>query len=235
MAEAVSMPYIILSRHGETPTNAAAKTDRTQKIIVGPENEPLSDKGEEQAREAGKTISKMAQEFGFNVLAAISSDFPRAITTRELILQALPNQANIRREVEEKFRERNAGVFMNRKESELRQEFPDYFDGGTYANWPAHFDYGAPEGENYQDLQNRVLPAMQARITESNLKESDALHIVTHMHPTRVMLGELLLLHPERITQLPIGNATPYLLRMKDKNALLGEGSDMHEFLRKHS
>jgi broad specificity phosphatase PhoE len=229
------MSYAILTRHGRTPTNEQAKEDRRNKIIVGPLDEPLSKpKGEEEADEEGITVRQMSVDFNFKVIGVVSSDAPRAVDTGTRIAKQLKNPKSIWHETDTRFRERDPGDFMKRKEIELMQEYPDYFGTGPYSSWQADYEISAPKGENYTVLEARVLPAMYEWIAIANLADDEAFILSTHMHPTRVALGELLKLPRKLITQLPIENATPYLIRLGEKNELLGEETKVHQMIREY-
>ena len=78
------MPHFILIRHGESQLNVI---NRQSRVFCGQVDTPLTERGREQARTAGKVLAAWAD---LRISAAISSALGRCRESLDLILQELP-------------------------------------------------------------------------------------------------------------------------------------------------
>lgn len=143
------MLRIYFIRHGETVWN-------TQQIFQGRSNSPLTTKGIEQA----KKLSKYLKDIEFNRI--YSSPQGRAIQTTNLILANRSFHINHLHELQE--------IGMGKVEGLPKEQFID-----TYPNEYHNFWHNAPEynptpynGENYQEVLNRVNCGLNKLINENN-------------------------------------------------------------------
>src|SRR3989344_4722625 len=108
------MSHLVIVRHGETVWNVENRKGPDHSIINGQSHTPLTERGLQQAIEAGK---KIAATTYLSVRYAVSSDLQRAIMTALNILTELPG--NLPLHTSSAFRERYAGLFDGKREKEI--------------------------------------------------------------------------------------------------------------------
>ncbi len=143
-------------RHGETDWNIESR-------IQGKTDIELNEKGRRQAEELAAVLKK-----GYGIKRIYTSRQKRAAETAEIIGQ----QLGIRPEVKEGLEEIDFGKWEGHTWKQVREQFPK-----EYFIWHGNRRYEVPpEGESYQHLLNRLLPALDDII---NRDGQDALNI-TH-------------------------------------------------------
>lgn len=159
------MINIYLVRHGQTYLN---KYNRIQGIA----NAPLTDKGINDAIDAGKRLSEIHFDHAY------SSDMPRAFDTGKYVLAQ--NSSSLEEPIKKvAFREENFGYFEGNDGDAAWHQIggPDGLDsypkmiaklgmGGTADLIASRDPYG--DAENNEDLLNRFIPGLQEVIKEAN-------------------------------------------------------------------
>lgn len=139
---AIPPARFLLLRHGQTTWNADGRWQ-------GWADAPLSDLGEQQARDAAAHL--VAHDF----TAVASSDLQRARRTAELIALGLGRDtADV--VVDAGLRERNVGAFSGKTIDEILVEYPECFEPETRRM------LSVPDGESDDDLWRRTAPALVA-------------------------------------------------------------------------
>lgn len=134
-------PRLILVRHGETDWNRESR-------FQGQIDVPLNDNGREQARKAADLLASVEIDF------ALSSPMARPKETAEIILERHPN---VNLELDVRFAEIGHGLWEGKLETEIRSEYSDLLD-----RWKTDPEtVQMPEGENLQQVFDRVIPAWQ--------------------------------------------------------------------------
>jgi probable phosphoglycerate mutase len=154
------MPTIFyLFRHGETDWN-------TEKRFMGQSDIPLNDVGKQQAKRLAERVKELS------LAALYSSDLQRAKETAEVIVRQLPYKLDIR--YDSRLREINGGLCEGLRVSEMKEQFPSWWEENEKDNYAARF----PEGENVYDLLHRVTTTLEeiSRIYPENQRVG----IVTH-------------------------------------------------------
>lgn len=148
---------LYLVRHGETDWNQASR-------IQGQTDTPLNHHGMEQAR---KLAEKLEQE-DLKIRHIYSSPQQRACETARIIGERLSISPIMHRGLEEMC----MGKWEGYTWKQVREKFPQEYD-----NWYTNRRYQVtPAGESYQQLLERLLPAL-GDILE---KETENTLIVTH-------------------------------------------------------
>lgn len=147
---------LLLIRHGETTWNAEGRWQ-------GWADTTLSDRGEQQARDAARQLG------GLGLTRVGCSDLTRARRTAELLASGLGLDGDP--VVEPDLRERDVGAFSGKTIDELLVEFPDCFEPGTRRA------LRVPGGETDDALWERVAPAV-VRLTDRF--PDDTLLLVSH-------------------------------------------------------
>lgn len=133
---------LILARHGETDWNVAKK-------IQGVTDTDLNENGLRQARELAAAV--LAGDLG--ITAIYSSHLKRAAQTAAYVAEAL----NLPYHTMEALQELNFGKWEGNSWPEVKERYPE-----EYGVWYTNRRYTpAPEGESYQQMLERVIPALQ--------------------------------------------------------------------------
>lgn len=148
---------IYLVRHGETDWNLESK-------IQGQTDTPLNENGRKQARELAEKISAELCEIG----SIYTSKKKRALETAEIIGEKFSIVPIIHQGLEEIC----LGVWEGYTWKQVREVFSE-----EYQNWHQNRRYQVPPGgESYQQLLNRLLPA----IDDIAQREKKDTLLVTH-------------------------------------------------------
>ena len=175
---------IYLLRHGD------CRLDTVHRYL-GQTNLPLNDAGRKQCREWKNFFIKQSFE------RIITSDLLRAEQTVTEIF------GNKRKKVMKcpSFREASLGDWDGLPIEEIKHKFPGEYKrrGKDLAS------YSPPNGENFRDLQDRVVPAFKRICTE--ISSSGRILIVTHVGVIRVLLAYIFNMPLEKIFTLAIDYA----------------------------
>jgi broad specificity phosphatase PhoE len=156
------MTILILARHGETDWN---RENRFQ----GHADPPLNALGRAQSVELAETLA------GESIARVYTSPLRRARETAELVAERL----GVEIEPLEALREIDVGSWTGLTRDEVAERFPE-----GYARWLARAPHGFEDGETYEELTARVIPALRA-LAEAH--PSATLLVVTHGGPSRVV------------------------------------------------
>jgi broad specificity phosphatase PhoE len=159
------MTTILLVRHGETDWN---RENRFQ----GRADPPLNQTGRAQAVDLSVTLA--AEELA----AVYSSPLRRALETAEIVAAAHDQEpATI-----DALREVDVGSWEGLTRTEVEDRYPEQF-----ARWLEH-EQGYEDGETYEQLSGRVIPALFA-LAETH--PTERILAVTHGGPIRATLAHL--------------------------------------------
>ena len=152
---------IVLARHGETDWNRDGR-------FQGQADPPLNEHGREQARQLGDQLA------GQRFAALYTSPLRRAHETAEIVAGRL----GLAVEPVHDLQEIDVGSWSGLTRDEVASRFP-----AAYQRWLA-FVAGWDDGESYDDLAQRVVPAV---LRLANRHPGDRLLVVTHGGPIRVL------------------------------------------------
>lgn len=155
------MTTLILVRHGETDWN---RENRFQ----GHADPPLNELGRRQSEELAATL---ADE---HIARVYTSPLRRAGETAEIVAGRLGLEV----EPVEGLREIDVGAWAGLTRDEVAARFPD-----DYAVWLERAPEGFEDGETYDELAARVIPALRAL---ADRHPSSTILVVTHGGPSRV-------------------------------------------------
>lgn len=183
---------IFLVRHGQT-------RQHEEPMFIGQYDVPLSDEGRLQAEVLGRDIAAAMREdveaealgmdkFGKEPMPAIEriycSDLSRARETADIICECvnriLPSPVLVK--ADQGLREINLGEWDGQPISRIRQEFPDEYRRRGENIFTHKIRKG--EGENFYDLQYRVLAAFREILRNDDAKD---IIIIAHSGVLRVL------------------------------------------------
>lgn len=156
------MTTLILARHGETDWN---RENRFQ----GHADPPLNELGRRQSAELAATLASEG------IARVYTSPLRRAHETAEIVAARLGLEV----EPVEALREIDVGSWSGLTRDEVSERFPD-----EYARWLDRAPHGYANGETYEQLWERVVPALE-QLADRHPEE--VVLVVTHGGPSRVM------------------------------------------------
>ena len=202
---------VYLVRHGETAENV-------QMRYLGTRDEPLTEKGMRQARQAAEALSKLP------VKLILSSPLRRAADTAREIQEACG--------VELRLDARLAEGSFGRWEGLSRPEVLSLGnpDAELLARWESDSSCAPPGGESIEDVQKRVVRLVEELKTEF---PGSSVALISHVGPIKALLAAALgvplqasrrlFLDPGTISMIEWGS-TPFL-RLFNSHAHLGWSS----------
>lgn len=189
------MSKLVLIRHGESQWNLENR-------FTGWVDVPLSPKGIEEAKAAGKKLA------GFIFDRAFSSVLARANETLRIILEAI-GQTTIPIEKDKALNERMYGELQGLNKAETAIKFGDE----QVKIWRRSYDVRPPGGESLKDTAERVLPYYDSRIKPCVLK-GETILIAAHGNSLRALVMQLEQLTREQVLELNIPTGAPLLYEL---------------------
>ena len=196
------MSKLVLIRHGESQWNLENR-------FTGWVDVPLSPKGIEEAKAAGKKLA------GFKFDRAFSSVLARANETLRLVLEGI-GQAGIPIEKDKALNERMYGELQGLNKAETAKKFGDE----QVKIWRRSYDVRPPGGESLKDTAERVLPYYDSRIKPYVLK-GETILIAAHGNSLRALVMQLEQLTREQVLELNIPTGAPLLYELDNNGKVL--------------
>jgi len=159
------MTTIYLTRHGQTEWN---KVRRMQ----GWQNAPLTQLGKKQAAQLGKRLNTVLFD------SVYSSDSDRAYHTAEIITQNRNQEINKIAAL----REISLGEWEGRLITEFEKSNPTEYENF----WKSPHLYASSTGENFFDVKDRVIPAIEKIIHQH---QQECVLIVAHTVVVKIILA----------------------------------------------
>ena len=147
---------VYIARHGQTDWNVA-------KHIQGSNDIPLNDTGIKQAEELAKALHKQVK-----LAKVYTSSQKRAKKTAEIVAKAYGIETIPLKGLEEM----NLGLWEGMTWKRVAEKYPV-----EYEKWSKERRYmRTPQGESYQDVLERLIPALKEIIS----KEEEDVLVLTH-------------------------------------------------------
>lgn len=186
------MSRLVLLRHGESQWNLENR-------FTGWVDVPLSPKGEQEAKEAGKKL------VGLTFNRAFSSVLKRAIETLRITLEVI-GQPGIPIQRDQALNERMYGELQGLNKAETVQKYGD----AQVKIWRRSFDVRPPGGESLKDTAERVLPYYEKAILPY-LKAGETILVAAHGNSLRALVMHLDKLSQAEVLELNIPTGAPLL------------------------
>lgn len=198
------MAKLILLRHGESQWN---KENR----FTGWVDVPLSEKGEAEARDAGRRLRDVPID------KAYTSALQRAIRTLELALEARGG-APVPVERDPALNERHYGELqgLNKKET------ADKFGAEQVHIWRRSYDVPPPGGESLKDTAARTLPYFERKILP-DLCAGQNVIVAAHGNSLRSIVMHLDRLTREQVLELNIPTGVPIVYEIGPNGEVLSK------------
>ncbi len=191
------LDYLII-RHGETALNVEKRhQSRT--------DSPLTIKGKEEMKQIGEMLKEAVEKGRIKPVSKIyASDLGRIVQTVSILSRYFPN---VPIEYTKILREHNMGDYDGLTEEEVERIEPGFTVRREKNKWSVR----SPNGENYQDVLERVTHFLSRIIEEHNGEETVA--IVAHRAINRVIIGSLLGYSREKVLKIKQPTGTACLIR----------------------
>ncbi|WP_447975141.1 2,3-bisphosphoglycerate-dependent phosphoglycerate mutase [Nitrospira sp. Kam-Ns4a] len=197
------MAQLVLLRHGQSQWNLENR-------FTGWVDVPLSPKGEEEAREAGRKLR------GFRFDRAFTSVLTRASETLRLVLEVI-GQTDIPIEKDQALNERMYGDLQGLNKDETAKKY-----GAQQVKlWRRSYDVRPPGGESLKDTAERVLPYYERQIRPHLLAGRNVL-VSAHGNSLRALVMHLDRLTPEEVLELNIPTGVPLLYEFDARGDVIG-------------
>lgn len=225
------MVKLVFARHGESEWNKA-------NLFTGWADVDLSEKGTQQAKDAGRLIKEAGIQFDI----AFTSVLTRAIKTTNLALE-YSDQLWVPTEKTWRLNERHYGGLTGKNKAEAAEEFGDeqvHIWRRSYDVLPpdmAHDDaYSAhkdrryamlddsvvPDAENLKVTLERALPFWEDKIAPA-LKDGKNVFIGAHGNSIRALVKHIKQLSDDEIMGVEIPNFPPLVYEFDDQLHLIKE------------
>ena len=192
------MPTVVLLRHGESQWNLENR-------FTGWTDVPLSEKGVQEAKEAGEKLK------GYTFDHAFTSVLKRAIDTLTIVLD-VTGQKTIPIDYDQALNERHYGDLQGLNKAETAQKYGD----AQVKLWRRSFDVQPPNGESLKNTLERVLPYWESKILPC-VKKGERLIIAAHGNSLRSLVMHLDNLTREQVLELNIPTGVPLVYEFDDK------------------
>tara|TARA_B100001079_G_scaffold68640_1_gene58509 strand:+ start:2649 stop:3272 length:624 start_codon:yes stop_codon:yes gene_type:complete len=195
---------LILVRHGQSEWNE-------KNLFTGWENPGLTEKGVNEARNAGMLINNLDIKFDH----LFTSVLDRAKLTGTIILENI-NQKDIDIIENKALNERFYGDLQGLNKDECRQKW-----GAEQVQiWRRSYDVGPPGGESLKETGERVLPYYLSEIYPLILDGKNVL-VAAHGNSLRSLIKHLDKLSADEIVKLEIPTGAPIQYIFNDQGDVL--------------
>jgi 2,3-bisphosphoglycerate-dependent phosphoglycerate mutase len=194
------MSKLILLRHGQSQWNLENR-------FTGWIDIPLTDKGREEALNAGKRFKDITID------RAYTSALVRAQESLTCALRGA-EQADVPSEQDKALNERMYGDLQGLNKEETAQKF-----GAEQVHiWRRSYDVPPPNGESLKDTAARTIPYYESTILP-HLKNGENVLVVAHGNSLRSIVMQVEHMTPEQIlkTEIPTGEPIVYDLDTNGK------------------
>ena len=201
------MNKLVLLRHGQSQWNLENR-------FTGWKDVPLTEKGIEEAKNAGQLIKKNNIKFD----KIFSSVLQRANKTAEIAMKEaemkhLFNDNQLYYTKDQSLNERDYGDLVGLNKAETA----DKFGKEQVHIWRRSYDIFPPNGESLKDVVNRVSPYFELNISPLIVDEKNIL-IAAHGNSLRAIMIKVGLHKPEEISSIELPTGSPLCLDYEKGN-----------------
>jgi len=194
---------LVLVRHGQSEWNL-------QNLFTGWRDPDLTEKGHEEAMQAGKKLKAA----GLNFDRAYTSELKRARITCQHILDAI-GQSNLPIIRDQALNERDYGDLSGLNKDEARAKWGEE----QIHIWRRSYDIAPPGGESLRDTGARVWPYYIHQILPPLLR-GETILIAAHGNSLRALIMAIEGLNREEIIQLELATGEPILYEFNPDSTL---------------
>jgi len=188
---------LVLVRHGQSEWNK-------KNLFTGWADPGLTEKGVEEAMEAGRLLAAKGLHFDI----AFTSVLSRAQVTLTLMLKEL-DQSGLETIFDKALNERNYGDLVGLNKDDARKKWGDE----QVHIWRRSFDTPPPGGESLKDTADRVLPYYESQMKPRVLK-GETVIVSAHGNSLRALVMSLEGLSGKEILKREIATGVPLVYQL---------------------
>jgi 2,3-bisphosphoglycerate-dependent phosphoglycerate mutase len=188
---------LVLVRHGESEWNKL-------NLFTGWRDVDLSEKGVEEARQAGLLLKNEGLRFDIGFTSALK----RAQRTLQIILEET-GQADLPIIRDQALNERDYGDLVGLNKDDARKRWGDE----QVHIWRRSYDIAPPGGESLKDTAARVLPYFEAHILPE-VTSGKSVIVAAHGNSLRALVMVLDKLSQEQVLALNLATGVPLIYRL---------------------
>ena len=190
---------LVLVRHGQSEWNL-------KNLFTGWKDPGLTEKGETEAKTAGRQLKALGIEFDI----AYTSALIRAQNTCSMILDEL-GQSDLETIRDQALNERNYGDLAGLNKDDARAKW-----GHEQVHiWRRSYDTPPPGGESLKDTAERVLPYFEANIWP-RVMAGEKILVAAHGNSLRALVMSLEKMSGEEIVKQEIATGVPLIYRFDE-------------------
>ena len=203
------MNKLILLRHGQSQWNLENK-------FTGLTDVPLTEKGEEEAKNAGKLLKKN----NIKIDVVFSSVLDRANQTAEIALREaglnnLWNNQKLNMVKDKSLNERDYGELVGLNKEDTKKKY-----GAEQVQiWRRSYDTPPPKGESLKEVVERVSPYFEKNI-QPLLFDKKNIIIVAHGNSLRAIMIKIGLFEPREISSIELPTGSPFCILFEEKKII---------------
>jgi 2,3-bisphosphoglycerate-dependent phosphoglycerate mutase len=188
---------LVLVRHGESEWNKL-------NLFTGWRDVDLSEKGVEEARQAGLLLKREGLRFDVGFTSALK----RAQRTLQIILEET-GQTDLPIIRDQALNERDYGDLVGLNKDDARKRWGDE----QVHIWRRSYDIAPPGGESLKDTAARVLPYFEAHILPE-VTSGKSVIVAAHGNSLRALVMVLDKLSQEQVLALNLATGVPLIYRL---------------------
>jgi 2,3-bisphosphoglycerate-dependent phosphoglycerate mutase len=188
---------LVLVRHGQSEWNL-------KNLFTGWKDPGLTEKGHEEAKEAGRRLKAR----GFHVDIAFTSALSRAHATHGHIVTAL-GQEDVETIRDQALNERDYGELAGLNKDDARAKWGEE----QVHVWRRSYDVQPPGGESLKDTGARVWP-YYLHVIQPHVLRGETVLVTAHGNSLRALVMALDGLSPEEILKVEIATGVPIVYRL---------------------
>lgn len=188
---------LVLVRHGQSDWNL-------KNLFTGWKDPGLTEKGHEEAKEAGRRL----KERGFSFDIAFTSVLSRAQATHDHIVRAL-GQDGLETIRDQALNERDYGELSGLNKDDARAKWGEE----QVHVWRRSYDVQPPGGESLKDTGARVWP-YYLHVIQPHVLRGESVLVTAHGNSLRALIMALDGLSPEEIVKVEIATGVPIVYRL---------------------
>jgi 2,3-bisphosphoglycerate-dependent phosphoglycerate mutase len=189
---------LVLVRHGESEWNL-------KNLFTGWRDVGLTERGIEEAKEAGRKLKKLGMKFDRAYTSALS----RAQVTLDLMLDEI-GQPDLETFRDQALNERDYGDLVGLNKDDAREKW----GAEQVHQWRRSYATAPPGGESLKDTAARVLPYYLQNILPDVLSGKRIL-VSAHGNSLRALVMVLDRLSEKDVPDLNLGTGVPMIYRLK--------------------
>ena len=197
------MAYLVLIRHGESVWNEKG-------LWTGWTDVELSEKGKEEAQDAGRLITFIHFDIAF------TSALKRAQETLEEVKKVLGYE--IPTIIEKGFNERNYGDLTGKNKWDIQKEYGDE----QFLKWRRGWDEPITNGETLKDVYARVVPCYNADVLP-HLEKKQNVIIAAHGNSLRALVKYLDKVSDSDISNIEIATGEVLIYQLNDQGEIIAK------------